>query len=359
MESGGLAVKSGVAAIAAAAILLAGAVAPALACRCAQQPLEIHYRNAAVVLFARVAGVAKDGPDLRLDLVPTALPYKGAIAEGTRFVTASNSAACGLAVEPEMQVLVFAEADEPGSTTLRLSTCNGSRRFGPEELALEEIFPGVPPRFLVAQLTALQGAAALADESRDAPRPRDPESRGLVGLVDIPAFAHGGVVHLRERRDAEMQGEPIESMERLEAREASYEFPAAVVFAAPAGWYRLRRRGGDFGWLRGADAGTFWRYEDLPLDRLSYLTQAWDRFVWPEPGAGIPSRIDVGARREPLEYPVQVRESRRIADSLWFRVELLDSDGCDGREQKVTHVGWVHAYGPGGAPAVWFHARGC
>jgi hypothetical protein len=349
--------------IAAAVILSLGAVAPALACRCAPQPLDVYYRNAAVVLFARVAGVAKDGPDLRLDLIPTDLPYKGEIAKGTRFVTASNSAACGLAVEPEMQLVVFAEEEAPGSKTLRLSTCNGSRRFGPEESALAEIFPGIPPRFLVAQLTSLQGAAALAAGLDDAPRPQDPESRGVIGLLDIPAFSHGGFVQLLERRDAEGEGiesgERIESMERFEAREASYEFPAAVVFAAPAGWYRLRRRGGDFGWLRAADAGTFWRYEDLPVDRLSYLTQAWDRFVWPEPGAGIPSRIDVGQRREPLEYPVNVREGRRIADSLWFRVELLDTDGCDGGEPKVIHAGWVHAYGPGGAPAVWFHSRGC
>lgn len=345
--------------IAAAAILLAGTVAPAAACRCAPQPLDAHYREAAVVLFARVAGIEKEGSDLRLDLIPTAEPYKGAIAKGTRFVTASNSAACGLAVQPEMPLLVFGEEEAPGSTTLRLSTCNGSRRFGPDELALAEIFPGIPPRFLVTQLTSLQGAAALAAALRDAPRPQDPDSRGVVGLLDIPALAHGGFVLLCERRDAAGEGARIESMERLETREASYEFPAAVVFAAPPGWYRLRRRGGDFGWLQEADAGTFWRYEDLPIDRLSYLTQGWDRFVWPEPGAGVPSRIDVGQRREPLEYPVNVRESRRIADSLWFRVELLDTDGCDGGDPKVIHAGWVHAYGPGGAPAVWFHSRGC
>ncbi len=315
------------------------------ACRCAQRSLASYYRDADIVVLARVENQNQTAGDLSLRVAALTPPYKGALRPGTKFVTADNSGACGLGVQSAATYILFGRRTETADQ-YRVDTCSGSRRFPPSAGDSSTAFVDVPSKFVASQLVSLQALLLLADVAKSEPMPANPSSRRLIGLLDLKSLAHGGAIPLHASPAAESTtGERVEEISAFETREASYEFPAAIVYAKVPGWYRVRERGGDFVWLSADHAGTYWPYDELPIGRLSYLNEQWIGILWPHPGAGQPSRHQPPSPGKPGEIPVVVQESKRIGGSLWFRVGLLDADPCEGGTPAVGHSGWVPAYG--------------
>ncbi len=334
----------------------------ALACRCAQRELLSYYQDAEIVVAARIVSSEPLERDLVLRIETFERPYKGTVGRATRIVTATSSATCGIAIEPGAPYLLFADVEGgPARETYRVSTCNGTRRFPNLEGGEVQAYSDVPDRHVIAQLTAFAGQESLGKIAGEFPRAGDPNNDSLIGLLDVAPLAHGGFVRLREAPDTESSVlVRVDELDQLDTRGTSEDTPpAAAVYARLAGWYRLRTREGRFGWLSADSAGTYWPYDEFPIRRLSYLGAAWDGFVWPSPGAGLPTRSPIYATRERPEYAANVFESQRIGGSLWFRVEILASDPCEGGTPKTLNAGWVPGYGVGGNPTIWYHPRGC
>jgi hypothetical protein len=98
---------------------------------------------------------------------------------------------------------------------------------------------------------------------------------------------------------------------------------------------------------------------ELVVNRLNWLTDAWDTKVHAEPSLSATATavpVRAGGRRE---YPANVLEQRGADGTLWLRVEVLDASPCEGGTPKAIGSGWIRAWGAGGRPAAWFHARGC
>jgi hypothetical protein len=363
---------------------LLGAPEAAFACRCEQRPLADYFSTADEVFIGRLERARVDPNKDRqiFTFEPLAPAYKPASPQNTvpelPYASSLSTASCAVPAEIGAVYVVFAEHD-PQEGVAWLTTCNGTRiQLGAgEDLQGDWVpqgFVDVPARFVPSQLNALAGLEVLREIAAREPDPADEENETLVGLLDLPPFSHGGLVFLRTRPEpeAELVASP-DSMEALVHRESGYEVDAAVVYAVADGWYKLRlaeatTRGeeggaascGEFVWLSPDGAGTYWPLDELPIRRLAYLNQHWSGFVWPEAGAGLPVR---SARYDPMaeraEIPVQVLESIRLAGSLWFRVEVLDSNGCEGGDPRVLLTGWIPAYGTSGEPVVWFYSRGC
>jgi hypothetical protein len=221
-------------------------------------------------------------------------------------------------------------------------------------------FTDVPPRFVESQLAALAGVEALARVAAATPDPADPGNETLVGLLDVAAFSHAPRVPLFAGPDFAAAGlGSVSSYEELEHRESGYEVDAAVVYARVDGWSKVRRSDGAFAWLGPDAAGTYWPLEDLLPGRLAYLTPDWNRWIWPEPGAGNPTRLTYPEGERPREQMVNLLSAERIGGAVWLEVEILASNPCEGESESVRIRGWVPAYGESGAPVAWFYSRGC
>ncbi|MEL7449338.1 MAG: hypothetical protein AAFN78_09025 [Pseudomonadota bacterium] len=340
----------------------------ALACRCAPRTLAEYYGDADEVVFARLVSETAADHERRLVFSLVTVPFKASAlrsdglsaGDEVTYLTGASSASCGLEAVPDGVYVLFA-ADDPTRTGERLvSTCDGSRVHLAEGDVQPLDFKDVPARFVVKQLQALAGMDVLRDVSANAPNPAEPGNDSLIGLLDIKALAHGGVVPLHADPDARAPCiARISELEALETREAGYEFSAAVVTAKRDGWYRVRLASGAAGWVAQEFAGTWFPYEELPIRRLSYLTGEWSGFVWPGPGAGLPNRSGVWSSQQRAEYPVEVHESQQIGGMVWFRVSVLVASPCAGGDGKATLSGWVPGYGATGKPNVWFYSRGC
>ncbi|MBZ0267806.1 hypothetical protein K8I85_06590, partial [bacterium] len=240
-----------------------------------------------------------------------------------------------------------------------VDTCSGTRVHlapGGEPAGFDD----VPARFVPGQLNALSGMDVLRDVSAHAPREDDPDGTQLIGLLDLKGLAHGGVAPVREARD--LAAEPIaviRSYDDVESREFAYEQPGAVVLARVDGWSRVRLPDGAAGWIAPEDAGTWFPYAELPVRRLNYLTGHWSGYVWPDAGAGLPVRSPRRHAPGREEYPAEVHESMLVGGMIWFRVDVLNGNPCDGGDVRPELSGWVPGYGADGEPTVWFWSRGC
>ncbi len=129
------------------------------------------------------------------------------------------------------------------------------------------------------------------------------------------------------------------------------------MYAHRHGWYRLQLENGGFGWIAPEHVGAFTNYETLVVNRLNYLRSPWQGFVWPDPGAGLPMRIErPGDERE---IPVEVIDTTRIAGTLWLKINVLKASPCQSGDSSGVASGWVPAYRPDGEPAAWYYSRGC
>lgn len=351
------------------ALLLWLAATPAQACRCAQQNLADYFDAAQEVVMGRLSGWKPvEGEEaqlaLRVELVAPAYKTSTTAAGDTDDIriyrTADNSAGCGLASSAGAVYLFFAEPGGIGEADapLQVNSCSGSRIILPTDGSEPVGFQDVPARFVPQQLNGLAGMELLRTIAQHYPNPADISNDKLIGLLDVAGFSHVGHALLFEQPSREgAQPVRISSYTELETREVAYETPAAVVYAGSGGWSRLRRASGEFGWLPPDYAGSFFPYGELPVRRLAYLSLPWHGFLWPEAGAGLPYREAMPAGQR--EQAVEVLESTRIGNSLWFRIVLLAVSPCDGGETGSGSTGWIPAYRENGDPAVWYYSRGC
>jgi hypothetical protein len=340
----------------------------ALACRCAPQSLAAYFEQADEVVVARLQAAA-DGnePGTRvLSFQPIGARYKPAsplagAPSQLAYQTADSSATCGLSADPGGVYILFARRI-PGQSLGRVDSCSGSRLLLGSDGAPGTDFIDTPLRFAPRQLNGLSGLFVLARVAENQPDAGNPDNAVLIGLLDIKTLAHGGPVVLRGSPSANAEAlAEITALDALETREAGYEQPAAVVYARVHGWLRVRLAGGGaYGWIAPSDAGTFFSYQQLPVRRLAYLTNDWSGFLWPDAGAGLPIRYLADEEAVSRgQHPVEIQDSARIGGSLWFKVRLLDNDGCDGQPAKQRGGGWAPGYGMSGQANVWFHSRGC
>ena len=333
----------------------------AMACRCAERTLAEYFRDADEVFVGTLVSVAPFAEGQReFSFAPAGEPYKkdNAWRGAARYVSETSSAACAVEIETGAVYVVFVDQD-PESNIGRLNSCNGTRIHRRSDGSTAG-FSDVPARFVLSQLAALGGLDALEQVAAAEPDPTDAKNENIVGLLDVAGFSHGGEFTLRESPDAESAGiASVDGYADLDHRESGYEVDAAVVFAEQDGWFRVRHPNGAFGWLSPDAAGTYWPLEDLLPNRLNYLTAEWNRYVWPDLGAGIPVRLGYDGDTRPREQSANIVEARRLAGSLWLKVEVLAESPCSGRPEKVLARGWVPAYSASGTPVAWFYSRGC
>lgn len=179
--------------------------------------------------------------------------------------------------------------------------------------------------------------------------PRDPKpldeirGRGLASAGGTNA-CHGPSAAGRRREH------PVEV---LPTREYDYEAPAALVIARQGDWFKIRTCGG-VAWMQATRTSRYYSIEELVKKNVAYLTTAWDGSFYAAPGG---PRLGPSAIR--WKAPADVLDVKRVAGGLWLLVEAgrskCDPDGV----QPPATKGWVRADGYDGAPAVWFHSRGC
>lgn len=335
---------------------------PADACRCAQRNLAEYFAAADTVAMGRLVSVdeQEDSRVLQFELVGPS--YKGTPVRPTRsnlrVVTSDSTASCG--VQPEMAAFYVIFAYRDADEELRIDSCSGSRVHLPSSGGEPVGFNDVPARFVAQQLNGLSGIEALRDVSLHAPRADAADNETLIGLLDLAPLAHGGNLDLYPAPDESATPlARIEDYAALENREYSYEQAGAIVYAKLPGWYKLRLADGRFAWAPVANTGTFFAYPELAINRLNYLTGNWSGFVWPEPGAGLPTRdLRVGNEGR-AEYPVEVHEMALIGGMPFLRITVLQGEICSGTEARKGTSGWIPAFGRNGKPTAWFWSRGC
>lgn len=346
-------------------LLLMAVPSAALACRCAQLPFGEYFQQAEFVAMAKLTSATDEQNRRVLVFELMAAPYKGgtrAHVKGSvvRLATPLSTASCGIMPDIDAIYVVFAEPIDAESETLWVSSCNGTRVHISTQLEEAMGFIDVPARFVAGQLNAHFGLEVLGAVSANAPRADDPANETLIGLLDLKVLAHGGHASVRSTPSASAPViREVHTYDDIESREFAYEQPGAVVYARVPGWFRVKTTDKTFGWVSDEEAGTWFPYSELPVQRLSYLTDEWSGLTWPGAGAGIPIRKVLATGDGPHEYPVEVLESIEIGGMPWFRVEVLATEPCSGDAPKPGYVGWVPAYGRNGKPNAWFYSRGC
>ena len=344
-----------------ALVLLALAATSADACRCAQRSLAEYFAAADEVFVATLVEVRAFGEGTQEFLFKRqGEHYKSQAnpAAHLPYVSNTSTAACSLVAEPGATYVVFA-AHDTNSSTAWLTSCNGSRIHRSTDGTMHG-FEDVPERFVISQLTALQGLAALQDIAGAEPKADDAANTSLIGLLDVAALTHTDAVPLFDSADKGAKAvATINGYGDLEHRESGYEVDAAVVYAKADAAYKLRLANGEFAWLHADAAGTFMPLATLLPNRLTYLTRDWNRLVWPGIGAGIPHRLSYAGEKRPREHAVRILQAKYIVTSLWLEVEVLTTDGCEGGPVKVLARGWIPAYAETGAPVAWYYSRGC
>ena len=194
---------------------------------------------------------------------------------------------------------------------------------------------------------------------------------GRIGLVALPALdAWDGTtgaarqptpitVYTSPADDAAVHT-TITRWDDLPNDEYGYEQAGAIALERRGGWTRIALAAGD-GWVAPADAGAFHAHETLVTNGLAYLSAAWDGRLWAAPGGAAPARAIDPAWREHLgqHIGVETRDAARIDGVLWLRIAIIWPPPCVGDTPQPVAEGWVTALAASGAPAVWFHSRGC
>jgi hypothetical protein len=181
-----------------------------------------------------------------------------------------------------------------------------------------------------------------------------PESARIVGVIRVDegstASSNGGCEGLRV--GVHMTGTVSDL---LPTKEYGYEEPGAIVLARRGGSFQIRLATGS-AWVRSSPRDSFHPLEQLLLDGLTYLTEAWDGRLTPSAGApGRPARVEARSSQP----SVRVVRSQQLRGELWFNLEVITSP-C-GEDPNVTTLdrGWVPAHTTSGEPVIWFYSRGC
>jgi hypothetical protein len=338
----------------------------AVACRCAPLTLAEYFDEAEQVLMGELLSVTEGEKQNRFEFKVLAPFYKGGMGvpgeQQAFFSTAVSTASCGVVPELGAIYVIFGQAPEISSDDHTIDSCSGTRIHLSRSIPEPQGFEDVPAKFVAQQLNGLAGMEIMKAFSANYPVVTSPTNEHVLGLLDIKAFSHAGAVRLYSKPDA--QAQPMLSItgyELLETREVGYEQPSAVVYSVIPGWYRLHLLDGQDAWLAAEQAGTWFPYADLQINRLSYLTRNWSGYVWPEPGAGLPVRSTAVNNPDLREFPVEILEHTEIGGTTWFRVNILAKDPCSSTvfDAGTALAGWIPAYGANGEPNAWFYSRGC
>jgi hypothetical protein len=181
-------------------------------------------------------------------------------------------------------------------------------------------------------------AAAPAADTVPPPLPVPGTPDSLIGLHTVPA----------------------ELLAHYETREYEYESKAVAVYGVQGNWYLVQPAAGGRAWLPVGTPGRYIPIEELVVNGLNFLTEAWDREVLdaPAPDAAV-QEVTAPTRNGGTDVPANVVEARRAGGTLWYRVEVLDKSPCTADTTRVLASGWIRAWGMGGKPAAWFYSRGC
>lgn len=195
--------------------------------------------------------------------------------------------------------------------------------------------------------------------------------RALEGLLELPELERAWYAGTQETppapvaayagptRDAGIR-EQVTAITALPTLEYGYERPGAIVLEQRAGWYRIALTSGS-GWVVADDAGAFHSVATLLAESLTHLTVGWDGRLHAAPAPSAQSRWlePVWRRHMGGEIPVNVVETRTVADMLWLRIEITWPSPCSGDEPSVLATGWAPVRGAGDSMNVWFSSRGC
>jgi hypothetical protein len=181
-----------------------------------------------------------------------------------------------------------------------------------------------------------------------------PESARVIGVIRVDQGStplnNGGCEALRVgvHTPAKTASDP------LPTKEIGYEEAGAIVLARRGEWFQIRLATGA-AWIRSSPRDSFHPLDQLLLDGLTYLTEAWDGRLAPSAGApGRPARVEARSSQP----SVRIIRSQQLRGNLWFELEVITSP-CEDPNVQVLDRGWVSAYTTSGEPAMWFYSRGC
>lgn len=347
-----------------AAYLFMFLIPSAHACRCRPEELLSYFEKADYVFIARIKrsndqSVATTD-QITLDYSLSGQVYKGDINRLQRLVTPDSSAACGLNVSEETPHLIFAQEDSTSPGSAIAHSCNGTRPFDISQPDKSVDFPDYSGEQLLKALYNLKIRSAVQEQGIGGV----PLKHSINGMLKFSEFSQSEEQYLFSKpitlkltpTDNSPAISTVMSLNELESREIGYELRAALVFERRGIWSRVQTVKKQSGWLKDGANRNYQPLSQLLTSRLSYLTAAWDRFIWPDPGAGIP----VPYQSIDDEVAVAVLGSTRIANSLWFHVKLFKNNPCNGESsEKFSRQGWVPAWNSGGENTIWFWSRGC
>jgi hypothetical protein len=196
-----------------------------------------------------------------------------------------------------------------------------------------------PPSRIATDATPTTPPALAADGTPilpPLPAPGTPDT--LLGLVTVPT----------------------DSLAPFETKEHAYEEKAVTVYKRDGNWYLVGTRGGARAWVHTLSTSRFFPLEELVVNRLNWLTEAWDTHLRDTPDLNGPAKEAPVPRAGGQEVPASVLESRTMGGMLWFRVEVYRDSPCEtGGKPTVIATGWIPAWGRDGKPTAWFYSRGC
>ena len=331
---------------------------PAFACRCKPQGLNTYFERADYVFLAHLSENIKDGKK-EIDFNLVGQPFKGDPVVLEKLVTANSSAACGVPVTESMQYLIFANVDPENPVVAEINTCNGTRPFSTHKPGLESDFTDFPASQVLKALYNLKITTKITKNGIGGVA----KDNSVIGMLEFPELSEQGIERSlkHELKLSPSPGEnapivqTIQTISSLRGAEISYEMPAPYVYGRSGTWSRVRTKSGQYSWVLDSNEFHFRPIESLLPQRLSYLTSDWDGLLWPSPGAGIPYEL----RRSENETAMSVIDSTRVADSLWFKVQIYKKHPCAGGEEKFSSTGWVPAWNAKGKLTAWFWSRGC
>ncbi len=141
------------------------------------------------------------------------------------------------------------------------------------------------------------------------------------------------------------------------------EWRSALVYAREPDWFKigLTGQGKRKVWVREADAGSYKTMPEILTGQLAFLGEHWDGRLWASPdgeGGYLHTAIkNPGLQRQ--EYSSTFTELRETDSGPWLKVQLHESDPCEGGEISVAAVGWVPAWSQDGRLVGGYHPRGC
>ncbi len=325
-----------------------------LACRCLQPSLERSFHTADLVFLAKVLEETATNKQLRTfsaRLIGEA--YKGNPDEVITLTTARSSAACGIDFEIGKTYLLFGKKNASGEPPYLYNFCDGSRHFNPKNPQAHSGFSDAPASS-ISRILANLSTTNFIQKHGTGGVPLKSSVRGILRLNENQKPA-ALTVYAAPQESAQTMPE-LTSFEQLQLKEYTYEKSGALVYEKKDNWFKVKDKNNKNGWIHNNKS----QYDFIPLSELlisrsTYLTPEWNGLIWPEPGAGIPFKLNV-----PKEQMIEVKRTQKIADSLWLYIKVHKGDPCtDGQTDTFQASGWIPAWNEHGNLTCWFWSRGC